>query len=42
MVSKPVATLGASEGGARSRGVGGIGPQGRRFGDFYITSYLNN
>ena len=28
MVSKPVATLGASEGGARSEGVGGIGPFG--------------
>ena len=28
MVSRPVATLGASEGGARSEGVGGIGPFG--------------
>ena len=27
VVSKPVATLGASEGGARSEGVGGIGPE---------------
>ena len=28
VVSKPVATLGASEGGARHEVVGGIGPQG--------------
>jgi hypothetical protein len=40
MVSKPVATLGALEGGARSEGVGGIGPKGRRFGDYIISSYL--
>ena len=36
VVSKPVATLGATEGGARSEGVGGIGPKGRRFGGNYI------
>ena len=34
IVSKPVATLGASEGGARRKAVGGIGPKARRFGDY--------
>ena len=36
MVSKPVATLGASEGGARSEGVGGIGPKVRSLATLYI------
>ena len=42
MVSRPVATLGASEGGARYEVVGGIGLKGRRSGDYYITSYMIN
>jgi hypothetical protein len=39
MVLETVATLGASEGGARSVGVGGIGPKGRSFKDYIPLSF---
>ena len=40
IVSRTVATLGASEGGARHEVVGGIGPKGRSSGDYTLKVFL--